>query len=158
MSKLFQSGVPTDMDVRALQSAFPAPAPGDLISHKDIAAATGVAIASSRYRTVTYAWRGQLKRDHGLILRPVRGVGFRVLTSTEMVEAGIDKFTAGARAQQRGIALATLARRDQLDDTASRKLDHFQRLSAIALEASRATVKAVSLPTTPAQRPRLPEV
>jgi hypothetical protein len=135
MSKMFFGGVPTALDVRKLQEAFPALSPGDEIEHEQIEAVIEVDRASSRYRTVTNAWRKHLLTDANIDIGAISGVGFRVLLDHERISTSVKGFQSGVRKQIRCVKRAILVRTD--DEILRRKQEVMNRLGiAIASQAT----------------------
>lgn len=60
---IFGKGIPTQPDVEALKKRWPAEQmkPGDIITFDDVATVIGVDKDANRWKSVTTAWRNQLK-------------------------------------------------------------------------------------------------
>lgn len=154
MTKMFFGGVPTAMDVRRLNEAFPDLEEGDEISHSDIEALLELDHKSSRYRTVTSAWRRAMLNDHNIEIGAVAGAGFRCLTPGERVSGGIKGVKIGTRKQMRSVRRVMFVRTD--DPILCRKQEVLQRFG-IAVSAQASTMMKEIEPPKPTQRlPRLP--
>lgn len=77
---LFQSGRSTEREVEALNRAFQ-PGPGKTVRYTDIATTIGEPAGSTRFRTVTKAWRKRLERSG--IMSVVSDGTLRFLTADE---------------------------------------------------------------------------
>ena len=152
MSKMFFSGIPTAIDVRALIEAFPALVVGQELAHDEVAEVIAVDAKSSRYRTVTNSWRRQLLAENNIDLGAVAGTGFRVLAPDERITRGVTGFQSGTRKQMRSIRRATLVRTE--DAALLRKQDILQRAGAAIANQASALMKTIELPGPPEQLPR----
>lgn len=121
MSQFF-GGMPTAIDVRNIEAAVGVPTPGQDISHKTVEAAIGVDRHSSRYRTVTNAWRAKLRKA-GIDIGAVRGEGFRVLTQDERVEISYEGVASGVRKVGRSLRRAASVPVSELGQVALAKHD-----------------------------------
>lgn len=101
--KLMMFGIPTGPDVRKLEDAFGKPLAGAEVSHEQIEEVLGVKRTTSRYKTVTLAWRKQLRTQHNIDLEAVPGTGFRSLTDAERVGAGVKGARAGVKKVVRSV-------------------------------------------------------
>lgn len=149
MTKAFFGGVPTAMDVRKLNEAFPELTEGDEIAHADIEALLGLAHTVSRYRTVTNAWRRSVLNDRNIEVAAVAGEGFRCLTAPERVSGGIRGVQIGTRKQMRSVRRVMFVRSD--DPILCRKQEVLQRF-AVAVTAQASDMMKEILPPKPTQR------
>lgn len=94
---LFFAGIPTRPDVDKLREAFGVPSVGVFISYAQIAAIINTSRESSRYKTVTTAWRRALLREHNILFEAVAGDGFRVMSSADKVHFGSKKIKSGVK-------------------------------------------------------------
>ena len=117
---------PTQPDVEALIEAIPPESmePGEIYAYEDVANAINIKPDSVRFRTITNAWRNQLRTALNIDMVAERSVGFRVLHDHERVTAGM-KNAKGAR---RGLARAAVridrADRSALDERTRAQADH----------------------------------
>lgn len=94
VSPLFRRGIPTEPDVVALMTRFGVPEEGTPITYAEVADVLHLNVASSRFRTVTMAWRRQLESDHRVVLTArdgaftVRDPESRISFSKSMTKAG----------------------------------------------------------------------
>ncbi len=98
-SRLFRGGVPTGPDVARLLEAIPAE-PGTSVSHDQVAELIHTQVGSSRFRSVTNAWRNKLFRDR-LLQTNSEGGEFRFLTADESLDKGLGGFKRVGRAAGR---------------------------------------------------------
>jgi hypothetical protein len=153
MSKMFFGGMPTDIDVRRLEEAFPKLQEGDDISHEQVEAVIGVDHTKSRYRVVTNAWRKQLLRDSNIELGSVSGVGFRCLKPEERISGSVKGFQQGVRKQMRSVKRSALVRTD--DERLMKKQDLLRRYGAAIVNEATNMMKEIEPPKPQAQMPRI---
>lgn len=156
MATLFLGGVPTEPDVKLLRQAFPSIQPGDEFSHVDIARVIACDLKSSRYRTVTTAWRKFLLANENLEVAPIPGAGFRCLTADERVTTNIKSFQSGTRKQARSLRRASTIRRHEISSASNTKLDHLNRFGARILEAASEMSREIAPPSKQTVLPRRP--
>jgi hypothetical protein len=146
MSNLFLGGIPTEGDVKMLLEAFPAIEPGQLIPYERVAEIVKVDRSSSRFRTVTSAWRRVLHRTQNFVLEAVPGQGFR--RQTEVERSNSDR--AGWRKDQSRAArrVRDLARVDTRDfaERDQRSHDHARRVLQAHVEHTSTTVRELAPP------------
>lgn len=155
-SKLFLGGLPTAIDVKRLRETFPDLRPGDEITHERVEAALGIPRTDGRYRTVTSAWRRDLFRLDNVEVGAIVGIGFRVLTAEERVDAGVGRFQQGTRIQGRSLRRMRTIRPSDLDAPHQAKLDHAIRVGASVFQAGQALTKGLDPPKPAAQVTQLP--
>ncbi len=125
-SELYFGGLPTEPEIKKLEALFPdiAGMRGTTIPHEIIEEALKLSRDSSRYRTITMAWRKKIYKACGVgirgDLREIVGVGFRVLSDSEQTAYGVDVGYRGARMNRRGHSL--LANTDDSKLTEQEKL------------------------------------
>jgi hypothetical protein len=96
-AKLHFGGQPTEPEVKKLLEQFPDAEQlrGTIISHEQIEAVLDVKHDSSRYRTITTAWRKTVRNDTGVEISgdspEIVGVGFKVLTHSEQLRYGVSR-------------------------------------------------------------------
>jgi len=123
-SDLFLGGVPTEPDVRKLVEIYGVPKVGDEFPYQQIADALGVPIKSYRFRTVTWAWRKLLDRQHNLIVGAVQARGFVVLDNQQRVTFSAVRFKRGLKAVRRGSCVASRTDTAGLTPEERRSRDH----------------------------------
>lgn len=125
MAKTFFRGVPTEVDIKRLDDAFGVPAEDALIDYETIEEALQLSKESSRFETVTRAWRDKLEREYNLLLVSVRGQGIKVATPDARVTIASKKMKQGRRAIQRGASIAVKTDASRLSDGKARELRQF---------------------------------
>lgn len=152
MSKLFLSGIPTEPDVKLLTETFPKIEVGDEINYESVEAVLRLDRKSSRFRTVTQAWRKKVLND-GIELAVVAGVGFRALSPKERIEHSVKGVQSGVRKQIRSIN-----RSDRVitEDPLLRKKQEVLHRYAIALrKEATSTMQQLEPPKEQQQLPRV---
>lgn len=146
MSKLFLGGIPTEGDVKLLLEAFPAIEAGQLIPYDRVAEVIKVDRGTSRFKTVTAAWRRALNRTQNFVLEAVSGQGFRRQTEIERSQ----KDRAGWRQDQSRAArrVRDLARVDtrEFEERDQKAHDHARRVLQAHAEHTSTTVKELAPP------------
>ena len=153
MGKLFFSGVPTKMDVDKLVETFK-PEAGQRISYDDIAAVINVAPKTSRFRTVTNAWRSRVFKNNGLQM-VAEGGEFIVLTPSGALSKGISDFHKVGRALGRAGTRVAVINEAELDKEAGAQKRILQREIGAVAEAARKAAKEIAAPGTPSSVVRL---
>lgn len=123
-SDLFLGGVPTEPDVTKLLKTFGVPKVGDEFTYEHIAETIGVPIKSYRFRTVTWAWRKILDKQHNLIVGAVQARGFVVLDNKQRVTFSAVRFKRGLKAVRRGSCVASRTDTAGLTPEECRSRDH----------------------------------
>lgn len=110
-AKEYFGGLPTKPDVDAIMKAYPNLKEGDVITYREIEEVIGKTWTSSRFRTVTLAWRRELYNEYNLHVRCDPAVAFHVELPKERVSTGFKKARGGFRKIRRSADL--VARTDQ---------------------------------------------
>lgn len=129
-SSVFKGGVPTGLDVDALVVKFGVPAPGATILHEDIESVLHLGPTTSRFWSVTAAWRKRLHREHNLVLVGNRKGGFDVLRASERITHAVSRMQQGARIIRKGAEIAAATDRGDLNAEERRVADHAVQLGA----------------------------
>jgi hypothetical protein len=141
---LFLGGVPTEPDVKALMVAFPEIDPGAVVTYEQIESIINVKRGSSRFVTVTNAWRSRLLKDKNIEVRPLRGIGLRRLTEAERVSENIGGVAKGARIIRRSGNRLMRVEPARLDEIERRKRDHAIRLADAAVGTIRNGMREIA--------------
>lgn len=123
-SDLFLGGVPTEPDVKKLIEVFGVPKVGDELTYEQVAEVIGAPIRSYRFRTVTWAWRKLLDRQHNLIVGAVQARGFVVLDNQSRVRFSAGRFKRGLRSVRRASDVASRTDLGGLTPEERRSRDH----------------------------------
>jgi len=141
--------VPTAPDVRRLVDAYGVPTIGTLYTHDEIEGVIKESRTSSRYRTVTLAWRRQIEREHDIILGAEPGQGFVALRPEERIDYSGRKLKTGVRAVRRAGRVVSTTDTSKLTREQVERADHVRRVAGAVTAAAR--IEAGK------HQPRLPE-
>lgn len=134
-------GIPTDVDVRALRSAFGLPQVGESISYAAVADVIKAHVGSPRFRTVTNRWRSQMVREHNVYIA-ARDGAFTAMTAPERIDHGAAKLRTGVRAMRRAHSVVVATDRSLLTDEQRARADHLQMVTTSVIQAARLQAKA----------------
>ncbi|CUW38817.1 protein of unknown function [Magnetospirillum sp. XM-1] len=146
---VFFGGVPTDPDVRAIREAYPeADLPvGMVIPYHDVAGLLGVSVNSKRFRTVTWRWRRRVEAEtDSLVIGVEKGVGFKVLSASEKLDASVAKLGSAVKAARRSYSLSGRVSVTEISQEERDRLMWVQRNSA-ALISTANTRSKTALPS-----------
>ena len=138
--RMFFRGVPTEPDVIRLVNAFGVPSETDPIRYEEAARVIGSPVRSNRFRTVTTAWRKQVKAAHGVLVM-ARDGAFRARKPGERISFGKSKTRSSVRAA--GVALDAVmgADRSRLTDVERADADKVQRVASSLRFAAQAEAR-----------------
>lgn len=149
-NKLFQGGVPTEMDVIAIGRKWPEMKVGDTVPYADIEALIHVNRRSHRFRTVTTAWRRKHERATGDIVGcNIEHQCFEVLDPSKRVGLAEGKLKTSARAARRSMRVASGTPNEGLTPEELAMRDHIVRRSGamrIAYEAEKRRLLTAPVP------------
>jgi hypothetical protein len=117
-------GIPTDIDVRRLFDKFGVPKVKDIIPYREIEAVIGVSHKTSRFWSVTCAWRNQLLRRNNRVSVAIPNEGFEFLDSHKRVGFVEKKAKEGLRKIVRASQVAISTDRSELSSDEVKTLDH----------------------------------
>lgn len=129
MSELHFTGLPTGPQVRKLEEAYPDlnALRGTFITHEAVERIIGEQRESTRYKTVTSAWRRKILNSLGIVLDgqgEAQGVGFRVLTHGEQLHKGVGWRRQAARRIRRSRDVVIWSDEDKLTPEQRRIRDY----------------------------------
>ena len=146
---VFQRGLPTDLDIKRLREVFPDNEllPGKIIEYSQIAVTIGIQTSTSRFKTVTKAWRDKMELESGIILVPVNGQKkYRVCDDADKASLSISKSNTAGRYAKRAIQIGNQVNRKNLTEDQLKRFDCNQRFAAAVVGYQ--TIKPkVELPT-----------
>lgn len=148
-------GSRTSPDVTMIQRRWPDLKPGDQIGYADIAELIGEAEGSTRFRTVTDAWRSAEMDMKGLVIYCEKGRGFYVATPEQVTGATHGAFRHIRRtAKKQRERLVTIR---STDERIMASVEHQGRL-LIAIERDAKKSQMNILPSVKTEEPvkRLP--
>ena len=155
MTSILSSGIPSSPDVYKLLARFKLQ-PGVDIPHEEVEACIGVARGTSRYRSVTTAWRRRVEREQNLFVDSTPSKGFRVLLPTERVSHCMGKVASGARIVRKSGARAAMIPPDTLSDADRGKAMHMVKLAAQIDADVKQTMRQIAPPSRSAIAPQRP--
>lgn len=133
---MYFGGLPTEPDVLALLKKFGVPAEDAPIAYDDVAIVLHVDVKSTRFRSVTTAWRKRLDAEHDCLMRAFDGA-FTRLNPSGRVTAGSGKFRTAKRGLVRAHGYVAGADRTRLDPVERTEADHLQMTSATMIQSAR---------------------
>jgi hypothetical protein len=136
-------GIPTDIDVRALQEAFGTPEPGDIILYPDISDCIKTEQATNRWKSVVGAWRRKLEIENNLLLTAIDSVGYRVMDNHERASYVAKSWKNALRQGFRAAARAARTPRKGLASEECRSLDHVANRGATVRLQENVAAKAL---------------
>lgn len=136
MSKLYLGGIPTEPDVTMLMRKYQIYEPGMEITYEDIEDLLEVTRKTTRFKTVTGAWRRRILRQFNEDLSPRVGK-FVVLHPHERVTKQGGRIRTGVRIVGRSGRNLAMVPRQELTEVDVMRLDHFSRRASLLLDADR---------------------
>ncbi len=136
---IFSAGIPTGTDVRKIRDIYPDSdlEVGQKIDYQDVADIIGVDVSSSRFKTVTSAWRRAVERESGLFIGTDPGKAFCVMTESDKLQLAGSKYRQSLRSSRRACVVTSVIDRKQLTDDEARTLTFVSERSAKILNLSR---------------------
>ena len=147
-------GLPTGPDVKKLNEQFGVPEPGAVVGYDVVAAVIGAKPRSSRFVSVTNAWRKGLLKGPNTLLICEDGQRFRALSFGDRVGHARGEHARGARQIRRATVYASLIDLDQLPGSDRKFAEMLQRVTADSYKRMSEAVKALKPPKPPEQLPR----
>ncbi len=132
----WNEGMPTGPDVTALQKRWPSLNIGDRIPYAEVEEVLGLEWKSSRFKTVTEAWRRR-ELEAGRVINCERGIGFAVATSEQITSDTYPVLQqVGRKVRKQRHKLTTIK---PATDTEKQVIEHHGRiLNAIERDAKKA--------------------
>ena len=127
---LFLGGVPTGSDVDRLMREIGTPTPGELIPYDRITGVIGGDRKSSRWGSITDAWRRRLDREFNILLEAVANQGFMALTNSGRVNHASGRYKRGLRQVARAAVVAARTDRKGLTQEERAAADHLEKVGA----------------------------
>lgn len=147
--QVFKAGIPTDADVKRLRMRFPDVElrNGATVGYSDIENTIGCPRGSSRWATVTARWRKLIEKESGIVLKPMRGVEFKVADDADKVQLSSDKSATAFRYAKRSVQLSSLVNRNALTEDQKRRYDTTLRVTSSVLGLQEIRKHTPELPT-----------
>jgi len=132
--RLYFGGIPTEPDVKKIRERWPDDSlkVGQVITDEDMQNLILCDYGTSRFRTVTHAWRKALELA-GILIGRERGVGFLVLNDSEKLDLQEGKVKTSVRAMKRSREIGTHVDRKKLTDEERTRQDFLDVKAANAL-------------------------
>lgn len=121
---VYFQGIPTRLDVEALEKVFGIPKDGDIIQYSAISGVIGTEWGKSRWRTVVAAWRRTLFGKYNIVMDPTFERSFIVLDPERRVGHTVKKYNVGRRFIRRAAKVALSTNRSGLSQESEHTLDH----------------------------------
>lgn len=135
VSNVFFGGVPTGPDVNKLVAAFPAEVltSGYKIPYDEVSKIIGYDQKTSRWRSVTNAWRKKIEKDCNIFIRCDSAEHeFIVLSEGGKVQLSGDKLRSAVTSARRSISILTAVELKKLSDDERKQYDfHTSRAGLI---------------------------
>jgi len=139
MRPLFLGGVPTKPDVDKLIDTYPAESMnhGKIIGYDEIADVIGKT-STSRFRTITNAWRKQLFHGHGIVLDPSKKFpkAFEVLSEFGKVQKSQAETHSGVKKQVKAVRIISSVDVIQLSQEQRSEYDVAAKRAAALISAA----------------------
>lgn len=135
--QVFKGGVPTEPDVRLLLDKYGVPEEGTVMSYSEIELLLKIARRTPRWVAVTNRWRRHLLRHHNLVVGPINGQAFKVLSPAERISVGKTKINSGMRQVKRGYIVVEQTDRTRLSSEMAAEQDHLKQYSLAMFEAAK---------------------
>lgn len=145
----WKDGLPTGPEVAELQKRWPSLKAGDRIEYSEIEEAIGIVYPSSRWTTVTNAWRKR-EEEKGNVIDCVAGAAFFVATSDQIsakTYGTLRHIGRSAKKQRRQLSTITTS-----DERTKVTIDHQARLM-LAIEQDARKKRMNILPATETKQP-----
>lgn len=152
MTRPFIGGLPTDIDVKRLLEAFPSISPGFVITYTEVSLVIGVTHGSTRFRTVTNAWRKRLLRVDNFVLEAIAGQGFRRRTELERSQKDRSGWRRDQNRAARKVRDMTRVDTVEFDERERKSHDHAKHVLQAHIEHTSTTVRQLA---PPAPQPQL---
>jgi hypothetical protein len=124
--KIYFGGIPTGPDVNRLVDAFKVQEMnlGDLIPYEKVSEIIGQGQNSSRWRSITNAWRKKIENEHNIIIRcDNEKPAFRLIKEGEKVKYSSEKICSAAKAARRSLAILTVVNLKELTEDERKTFD-----------------------------------
>jgi hypothetical protein len=148
----WQTGLPTGPDVTLIRKRWPNLKVGDRIEYEEVAELLGVKIGSSRWETVTQAWRRR-ELDDGRVIKCIPGKAFVVANAEQIIDDTFSTLKHIARSARRQ-AVHLLTVRDA-DSQTRAVIDHQARLMHAVEQDAKAKRQQALPPTAVQPMPRI---
>jgi hypothetical protein len=132
--------MPTEPQVKQLLEVFGLPKPG-IIKHEEIERVINEKFRTRRYETVVKIWRKRLYREHNIDTTAERGVGVKVLTEPERIDASSKDFGSAVKKTARSHVRALKVVDEKLSEKDKYKADHLRRVTASVVGSATSSIR-----------------
>ena len=139
--KVGVTGRPTQPDVKLIIDKYPSMKPGDEVLYEEVEKIIQTPRNSTRFKTVTNAWRKRMDREHDIFIGVIPNKGFVVEVPSESVYDTKRGIRSGLRRITKSGSKAARINRKQLSAEESRTADHVIAVSAKLVEVHNADVR-----------------
>lgn len=141
--KLYFGGIPVEPSVIAIRERYPDAMlkEGMEISYPELAKIIGSESGTSRFKTVTTAWRRKVEMDSGIIIGCIPGIAFKVLPPAERFECSMTKTRQRIKSVKRGMTLRATVKRVDIPEADRARYDHLDRIQKQILAAASVAAK-----------------
>jgi hypothetical protein len=143
----WQTGLPTGPDVALIRKRWNDLKAGDRIEYQEIADLLGIKVGSSRWKTVTQAWRKR-ELDDGRVIKSVPGKEFVVANPEQIIDDTNTTLKHISRSARRQLVHLMTVR--DTDSQTQAVVDHQARLMH-AVEKDAEAKRKLALPSTAVQ-------
>ena len=119
------------------------------MTYEEVARVVGSVRHSSRFKTVTDAWRRAIYKEHRRLIGVVRNEGFYVLNPSERVDHGRTKILHGFKTIRKARKVLEETEREPLTVEEVKALDYQLFVSGQAQQAALAAIKRHKGPSLP---------
>lgn len=149
------SFVPTEADVKLLMEAFPDIQPGVLIPYPAVEKAVNLTRGTSRFDSVTRAWRARLYREQNFRLAAVAGQGFKRLAENDRSQRDTKEWLDKQRGALRRVEDMRRVVTESFDQETLRQHTHRTDVLVKTTEAIRSTAREIVPPKPQKSLPKL---
>jgi len=149
------SFVPTEPDVKRLMEAFPDIQPDVLIPYADVERVANIKLGTSRWRSVTVAWRRRLYREQNFRLDAVAGEGFKRLMEQDRSHRDTKEWLDKQRGAIRRVEDMRRVVTQNFDPEALRQHTHRTDVLVKTTEAIRTTAREIVPPKPQKALPKM---
>jgi hypothetical protein len=143
----WQDGLPTGPDVALIRKRWPDLKVGQRIEYQEIAQLLGIKVGSSRWQTVTDAWRKR-ELDDGRVIKCIPGKAFVVATAEQIIDDTYSTLKHISRtARRQRIHLSTV----KIADAQTKAVVQHQARLMQAVEQDAKAKRQMAIPSTAVQ-------
>lgn len=131
---IFRKGLPLEPDLQRLDERYPKSllVPGFKIPYEEIAQVISCPVGSSRFATVTSAWRKRAEKQWNVIIGCLPKEAFVVLDGKQKVNLADDKLRSAGRMARRSLVISSRIMPSEIDEDGRKRLDfNARRASSI---------------------------